>query len=138
MTKMDNNDKKEILKRVLATENFTLEKETDWDILLEHIEVHKYFINQKISFTVTWDDALFSWHENVFTPILRILSNRQVANAFPEKSLGELFFSISSHWYFLLEKDPNISYLDAAYDYLSKYGKGLPKVLALLTLPSAA
>ncbi|TFG60834.1 MAG: hypothetical protein E4H36_11410 [Spirochaetales bacterium] len=138
MTKMDNNDKKRVMKWVLEAENFTLEKESDWDTLLEHIEVHKYFINQRISWTITWDDALFSWHENVFAPIISILSHRQVNKAFPGKSTGELFFDISTHWYFLSEKTPRISYMDAALDYLSKYGKGISKILAMWALPLVA
>lgn len=135
-TELDKN--KETLKSVLAPLNFSLPREEDWDTLMEHIEVHKYFINQRISWTITWDDALFSWHENVFAPIMTILSNRQVLHAFPGKTTGELFFDISSRWYFMQQADPEASYLDAAYDYLSKHGKGLAKALALLTLPAAA
>jgi hypothetical protein len=122
------------LQTILTPSNFHLQNNEDWETLVEHIEVHKYFVNEKISWTISWEDALFSWYENVFTPIMYILSHRQVLKAFPDKTAGELFFDISNHWYYMQNEDNQVYYLDAAYDYLTKYGKGLSKFLALLSL----
>ena len=96
MNTQTTDDKKRILKGMLSGEGFHLQNESEWDTLLEHIEVHKYFVNQNINWTISWDDALFSWHENVFAPIKQVLSNRQVRNAFPGKSPGS-FSSVFPH-----------------------------------------
>ena len=51
-------------------------KETDLkddqlaELICEYINTHKYFINQTIPFTVSFDQAVFSWYENVYKPML--------------------------------------------------------------------
>ncbi len=135
MLTQEKQNKINTLQAVLAPSNFYLLNNDEWETLVDHIEVHKYFVNEKIAWTISWEDALFSWYENVFMPIMHIISHRQVQKAFPGKTVGQIFIDISNHWYYKLEKDEKVSYLDAAYDYLSRYGKGLSKVLALLSLP---
>ena len=137
MNTVEKQHKIHTLQTILAPSNFHLQNDKDWETLVEHIEVHKYFVNEKIFWTISWEDALFSWYENVFMPIMRVLSRRQVRKAFPDKTVGHLFFDISNHWYYLQEENKKVYYLDAAHDYLSRYGKGLSKVLALLSLPVA-
>jgi hypothetical protein len=138
MSEKEREEKKILLGGVLSSVDFKVETESEWDIIFEHIEVHKYFLDRKLKWKVDWNDVLFSWYENVFMPIMRILYHRSVKKAFPGKSLSQLYFDISTHWYYMLEKDPRKSEIDAAYDYISRYGKGLSKVRALFALPLAA
>ena len=129
--------KKNTLKAILAADDLGLEKEADWDALVDHIEVHKYLINQNINWTITWHDAVFSWYENVYRPIMSIISSVQVRWAFPDMTLGQIFFAVSTHWYYMQESNPDASPLDAVHEYLSENGKGLAKFLSMLTLGTA-
>jgi hypothetical protein len=130
-------NKKNTLQAILAPDDLGLENEADWDALVDHIEVHKYLINQKIGWTITWQDAVFSWYENVYRPIMNIISSVQVQWAFPGMTLGQLFFAVCTNWYYMQESDPQAAPLDAAYEYLTENGKGLGKFLSMLTMSTA-
>ena len=112
--------------------------ENDLEILKEQISVHKYFVNQSIPWTITWEDAVFSWYENVFRPIVEVVDSWEVRNAFSGSSRNTLYFDIANHWYYLLEKDPQTYAGYAAIHYAASYGKGLGSWLSKLALPNKA
>ena len=130
-------NRKNTLKAILAPDDLGLDKDADWDALVDHIEVHKYLINQEIGWTITWQDAVFSWYENVYRPIMNIISSVQVRWAFSDMTLGRLFFAVNTHWYYMQESNSEASPLDAVYEYLSENGKGLGKFLSMLTIGNA-
>lgn len=76
---------------------------TDGEIkkLVEHVDKHEYFLGLKVNFHFTWNDALFSWYENIFTKIYTQLSNKVLRACFPQKTDMQLFFDISHEWYML-------------------------------------
>lgn len=119
---------------ILSSTNNMFTKE-NMDVLLNQIEVHKYLINQDIPWVITLDDAIFSWLENVYHPIMQIINLWSVRSAFNDKSDAELFFAISDHWYFLLAQDEKISARSAAIDYAARYGKGLAQIVSKVTNP---
>lgn len=112
--------------------------EADYPLVADQIAVHKYLINQQIPWIISWDDAAFSWLENVFYPIMQVADLWEVRSAFPHTSRAQRYFAISNHWYYLLEKDPHISAEYAAVEYAAKYGKGLGRFLSRLMLPRNA
>lgn len=124
------------LKDMLRTTGLTLKNEREWQELADHIEVHKYFINQTIGWTVSWDDAVFSWLENVYTPLSRIIDSWEVREAFSNKTEGQLYLAISTHWHFLKERYPEITPEDAAHDFASHYGSGLARWFSRFLQPS--
>ena len=115
----------ETLRAVVREQKLDLRSEEEWRELIEHIDVHRYLINQRIPWTITWDDAVFSWYENVLIPVVRAASHWEVRNAFPQKSRGQLYFAIATHWYYLLERDATVSPEYAAVDFAAQYGSGL-------------
>ncbi len=128
----DNVTKDELF--ILSSTN-NMFKEDDLSVLLNQIEVHKYLINQEIPWTITQDDAIFSWLENVYQPIMQIINLWSVRRAFNHYSEGQLFFAISDHWYFLLAQNEKISAFSAAIDFAARYGKGLAKIVSKITNP---
>ena len=124
------------LKDMMRTTGLTLRDEREWQELADHIEVHKYFINQTIGWTVSWDDAVFSWFENVYRPLSRIIDSWAVREAFPDKTEGQLYLAISTHWHFLKERYPEITPEDAAHDFASQYGAGLARWFSRFLQPS--
>ena len=107
----------------------------DYQALSNQIEVHKYLINQRIPWTISWDEAAFSWTENVFRSIMQVIDNWEVRLAFSDKTESELYFEISNHWYYLLEKNSQVTAYYAAVDYAATYGKGLGKFVSKMLLP---
>jgi hypothetical protein len=118
---------------LLANTNGLFNKQ-DLPALIHQIDDHKYFVNQSIPWVISWDDAAFSWYENVFTPIMNVVTSWEVRNAFGQKNPKELYFEISQHWYYLQEKNPAIDANYAAISYAATFGKGLGRWLSRLTI----
>ncbi|MFA7566394.1 MAG: hypothetical protein WCY01_05155 [Alkalispirochaeta sp.] len=114
-----------ILKAMLADEHLDLRYDHEWEEIAEHVEVHKYFVNQSISWTITWDDAVFSWYEAVFIPVMQAIDAWHIRKAFPKKTRGQLYLAVATHWHFLKERNPDITIDEAADDFAGHYGTGL-------------
>ncbi|POR01314.1 hypothetical protein AU468_08330 [Alkalispirochaeta sphaeroplastigenens] len=115
------------LQLLLQDEHLQLHRDEDWQALAEHVEVHKFLINQSIPWTITWDDAIFSWYENVYTPLNRAIDHWEVRGAFPGKTRGQLYLAVSSHWYYLQQRNPLVTADEAARDFSGRYGTGLAR-----------
>lgn len=130
-----NNETRNARMQFLIASTGSVFTEADYQALSDQIEVHKYLINQSIPWVISWDDAAFSWTENVFHPIMLVINRWEVRLAFPDKTESELYFDISNHWYYLLEKNPQISAFYAAVEFAATYGKGLGKLFSKILLP---
>lgn len=127
-------NKVEDLKTMFLQEGIRFGSAEGWDALAEHVEVHKYFISKDLNMDVTWDEALFSWYENVLTPLKRVVSLWEVRRAFPHQTLGDIYLAISDHWYYLKESDPEIGPEEAAASFLQHYGDGLSRFFSRFLL----
>lgn len=91
---------------------------------LYHILEHKYFINQGYDEELPLSSAVFSWFENVYSPILAIIREHAIMASFPDRTEGDLYVWIVKHWHYLKEKyGSQVSILQAAQDIVQ--GKGL-------------
>ncbi len=94
--------------------------------VLYHILEHKYFINQGYEEELPLSSALFSWFENVFTPILAIVREYNLLNSFPDRTEGDLYVWIVKHWHYLKEKyGHEVTILQAAQDVVKRRGLNL-------------
>ncbi|MDR2049443.1 MAG: transcriptional regulator [Treponema sp.] len=95
-----------------------------YDIIYNHIMVHKYFLNQHCSEEIPFDKALRSWFDNVYKPITDIIVKENLCGQFPGRTPSDLYVWIVKHWD-LLKKKYGIHYtiLDAARDFGTRYGR---------------
>jgi hypothetical protein len=107
-----------------------------YDEIYNHILVHKYFVNQNFSHEISFSDALISWYNNVYQPIIGIIREEKLYHNFPNRTESDLYVWIAQHWDFLKKKyGVNYSLADAAKDFAQKYGrspKGIKDYLSLL------
>ena len=89
--------------------------------LLRNIEEHKFFINQTIPFEVSMEDAFNSWSLLVQTPLTDAIADAELDRAFPEITKGELFLRVSNHWYYLKEKNTDITAQTAVLSYGTRF-----------------
>ena len=115
------------LKIMLGKEGMVFRNEEGWNALAEHVEVHNQYLTRELAFNVSWDDALFSWYENIYTPLKRAVSVRSVRSAFPEQTSGELYLAISDHWFYLKEKYPDVDAETAAANFVHTYKEGISR-----------
>jgi len=57
--------------------------------LVEYVSTHKWLINESIPFEVTFDQAMYSWYENVYVPIMSSMKRTQIVERFFEKYFTE-------------------------------------------------
>lgn len=95
-----------------------------FDEIVEHILVHKYYINQGRKDEISFDSALESWYRNVYSPIVDTIRELGLLARFPGRSASDLYVYIVRYWDELKRKY-GLSYpvADAARDFGQLYGK---------------
>lgn len=95
-----------------------------YDEILEHILVHKYFLNQKRSDEIPFEAAVYSWYENVYSPIIAAIDELGLLSRFPGRTASDLYVYIVKYWDDLKKKyGLNYAVADAAKGFGEIYGK---------------
>ena len=95
-----------------------------YDELLEHIQVHKYFINLDQTEEIPYYEAVISWHDNVYQPIVRIIDEENILAKFPGRTESDLYIWMVKYWDGLKKKYGNDYPSEKAIRrYSKKYGK---------------
>jgi len=108
-----------------------------YDAVLEHILVHKYYVNQNLSRELSLAEAIWSWYENVYRPIVLAIEEEGLLSRFPGRTASDLYVFIVRHWDELKRKyglEYPIS--EAARDYGARYGSS-PSARALGALAAS-
>jgi hypothetical protein len=97
-----------------------------YDDLVVHINCHKYYLNLDKPKEIPFQDALLSWYDTVYMPIVDIIHERRMLSAFPGRTEADLYVWVSRHWDELKRRyDPNYPLIAAAQDFRRRFGKSL-------------
>ncbi len=93
-----------------------------YPILLEHIDVHRYFMGLDLQRDVSYEEAVTHWYDKVYLPIVQIIRERGILRFFPERTETDLYLWIAEHRA-ALEKELGwkINPEDAAIDLVVSY-----------------
>jgi hypothetical protein len=106
-----------------------------YDVIYNHILVHKYYLNQNREDEIPFSDALVSWYRNVYSPVISIIREQWLLANFPGRSASDLYVWIVKHWDFLKKKyGLSYSLSRAAGDFARKYGKSGGRFFRFLAL----
>jgi hypothetical protein len=105
-----------------------------YDVIYNHILVHKYFLNENKEEEIPFSDALVSWYKNVYSPVIAIIREQWLLANFPGRTEGDLYVWIVKHWDFLKKKYGGYSLAAAAGDFSKKYGQSRGKFFRFLDL----
>jgi hypothetical protein len=109
-----------------------------YDVIYNHILVHKYYLNQNLEEELPFDDALVSWYKNVYCPIIKIINEDMLCLNFPGRSPSDLYVWIVKHWDHLKKTNGvHYSVADASHDFSEKYGNSRGKFFRFLAAISA-
>ncbi len=96
-----------------------------FDELLEHIQVHKYFINMNKDHEIPYKKAVVSWFDKVYLPIVRIIDEENIIAKFPGRTSADLYIWIVKYWDGLKKKyGQDYPTEKAVKRYSKKYGEG--------------
>ena len=105
-------------------EDFRLRTDGEYAEVLTHIREHKYFTNENIPYEISMRDAVFSWYEEVYEPLMLAIDKSRLAKYVPDATRGELYLWISRHWHFLKQSaGPQVSAEQAVFDFGSRFSK---------------
>jgi len=105
-----------------------------YDVIYNHILVHKYYLNEDIEEEIHFNDALVSWYNNVYRPVIKIIRDHWLLANFPGRTEADLYVWIIKHWDFLKKKYGTYSLNKAAGDFSKKYGQSQGKFFRVLAL----
>lgn len=71
--------------------------------LLEHIAVHRHYLSQEHDREITAEEAVISWYDNVYQPIIRAVRKQEILKQFPGRSEADLYIWVS-RWQYELSK----------------------------------
>jgi hypothetical protein len=71
--------------------------------LLEHIEVHRWYLGEQQGREVPYPEAVKSWYENVYLPLVTIIREQDILSDFPGRTETDLYLWIISHQWYLRE-----------------------------------
>lgn len=65
--------------------------------LLEHIEVHRYFMGIDEDRPIEWQEAVEHWYDVVYTPVARAIAQHGLLDGFPGRTEADLYLFLSEH-----------------------------------------
>lgn len=72
--------------------------------LLQHIDVHRYYLGQNERRPVSYDAAVVSWYDHLYRPLVEILRDEKLLASFPDRTEADLYVWVSEHLYYLREE----------------------------------
>ena len=105
-----------------------------YDVIYNHILVHKYYLNENIDYEIPFFDALISWFNNVYSPVIEVIKEQWLLANFPKRTESDLYVWIIKHWDFLKKKYGTYSLAKAADDFTKKYGQDRGRIWRFLAL----
>jgi hypothetical protein len=105
-----------------------------YDVIYNHILVHKYFLNENREDEIPFSEALVSWYNGVYDPVIKIIRAQLLLANFPGRTEADLYVWIIKHWDFLKKKYGKYSLAQAAEDFSKKYGQSQGSFFRTLAL----
>lgn len=99
--------------------------------LVTHINAHRYYMGLEQGRAVSLDEAVCNWYDTVYLPVVEVIREQRVLEAFPGRTEADLYRWIMDHRWFLRERnqgqDPGPT--AAASDYAARFGqRGLRRI----------
>lgn len=92
--------------------------------LLEHIETHRWFMGEQYQRPIQWEEAVTSWYDEVYLPLVRVIREQHILEHFPNRTEGDLYLWIIEHlWYLREEYKADISADEAAQHFAEEYSE---------------
>jgi hypothetical protein len=74
-----------------------------YNVLREHIDVHRWYLGEQRQTNVPYDVAVASWYDNVYLPIMRTIRDQNILGEFPDRTETDLYLWVIEHQRFLRE-----------------------------------
>jgi len=102
------------LKRLRPDAEIRLTLPGEYATLLEHISVHRWYLGERKKREVPYGEAVASWYDNVYMPLVRIIREHDIVKEFPRRTEADLYLWIIEHQWYLREEYGDMPMEEAA------------------------
>jgi hypothetical protein len=74
-----------------------------YDRLLDHIATHRWYLGEHRQAEVSFEEAVTSWYDNVYIPIVQVIREQEMLKGFPHRTETDLYLWIVRHQWYLRE-----------------------------------
>lgn len=93
-----------------------------YDVIYNHILTHKYYMNLSRTDEVSMEEAITSWFNKVYLPLVTIIRNKHILKSFPHRTLGDMYVWTVRYWDDLKQKfGDNVPMDEAVLDFTKHY-----------------
>lgn len=110
------------LDELYPDENFRFTIPGQYDKVLQHISVHRWFMGEKHNRPISDEEAVTGWYKEVYHPLLRITRKHNILQEFPNRTPMDLYLWIMEHrWYLAEEQKRRVSLESAAVHFTNNF-----------------
>lgn len=121
------------IKNLFPSADLSVTVPGQYERLLEHIEVHRYFMGLDYQRDIPYQQAVKHWYETIYTPFVEPIRERGILRWFPGRTETDLYLWVSEHLETLKkELDWSFSPGEAAIDLAKKDN---PRILQIESEP---
>jgi len=100
-------------------------------VLLEHIDVHRYYMGLDFKRKIPYREAVAHWYDTVYLPIIEIIRKQGILRHFPERTETDMYLWIAEHRAQLEEElGRQIRTEYAARDLISRFAPRLENLIS--------
>ncbi len=77
--------------------NFQLTSPGKFPVLLEHIEVHRYYLGVEQNREIPYDEAANHWCEHIYLPTVQLIRETGLLHDFPERTAADMYVWLADH-----------------------------------------
>jgi hypothetical protein len=107
-----------------------------YDVLYQHILIHKYYLNQNKTEEIPMHKAVQSWYEQLYLPIIDSIKKQKLLRSFRNRTLSDMYVWLIRYWDELKQQfGETISIEEAANDFSKIYKKSaIKRILEKFTI----
>jgi hypothetical protein len=80
-----------------SADEFRVTAPNGYERLLDHISVHRYYRGIELARPVSWDEAVRSWYETVYRPMIETIRRSRILQQFPDRTETDLYLFTMDH-----------------------------------------
>lgn len=69
-----------------------------YDVIYNHILTHKYYLNLNQEEEITMPDAILSWFNKVYMPVVQVINDAKVMKKFKKRTISDLYVWMIKYW----------------------------------------
>ncbi len=87
-----------------SPDEFRVTAPNGYERLLDHISVHRYYRGIELSRPVPWKEAVRSWYETVYRPMIETIRGSRTLQEFPGSTESDLYLFTMDHLHYLRQR----------------------------------